>query len=294
MNKKVVFYKNKPFRLNDDGSLKLTKKGKKQYRHDIGYTISQVLEEKLGYKVRVSDNIDLCYNPDTVVVNWGRSIGYNNYGNMFNNPQAIRNAVNKIKAYKLLDIAKVKIPAFTEDKEEAFGWNVHEDIPVVCRTVINGKGGEGIVIWDADANNGEDIPEAPLYTQLFPKTHEARYHVFGDSVIQVVQKKKLTKAKIVENEFVFNPHIRNHANGWALVKNDIDDFCFDQRVQDEAIKAVAALGLTFGAVDMLLRVSGTTVIDFVVCEVNSAPGIEGSTIDKYTDAMVELIQRQQL
>jgi glutathione synthase/RimK-type ligase-like ATP-grasp enzyme len=64
-------------------------------------------------------------------------------------------------------------------------------------------------------------------------------------------------------------------------------FCHDkvkplsEAAKEASIRAVAALGLDFGGVDILVKKDGSCA----VLEVNSAPGIEGTTLDKYAEAI---------
>lgn len=57
-------------------------------------------------------------------------------------------------------------------------------------------------------------------------------------------------------------------------------------IETEAIKAVNALGLDFGAVDIVTEKN--TGIPYVL-EVNTAPGNEGTTTQKYVDSIIEYI-----
>jgi glutathione synthase/RimK-type ligase-like ATP-grasp enzyme len=54
--------------------------------------------------------------------------------------------------------------------------------------------------------------------------------------------------------------------------------------QETAVKAIIKLGLDFGAVDIIQTPDGHGW----VLEVNTAPAIEGSTVDAYADAFAEL------
>jgi glutathione synthase/RimK-type ligase-like ATP-grasp enzyme len=47
---------------------------------------------------------------------------------------------------------------------------------------------------------------------------------------------------------------------------------------------VSALGLDFGAVDVALRKDGVPV----VWEVNKAPGLEGGSLKKYAEKLIQL------
>lgn len=121
--------------------------------------------------------------------------------------------------------------------------------------------------------------DAPLYTQYVKKADEYRIHVFDGQVIDIQQKRKRQE---VPNEEV-DYQIRNLAGGWVFCRDNIDcpSVC-----STLAIDAVSALGLTFGAVDIgFNRNEGVGY----VYEVNTAPGLEGSTLDSYFEALVRYI-----
>ena len=77
--------------------------------------------------------------------------------------------------------------------------------------------------------------------------------------------------------------IRNAANGFVFARNAIDlpDDCAVQ-----AKKALAMTGLDFGAVDVIYN---ERLEQSFVLEVNTAPGLEGTTVDDYVAALGELV-----
>lgn len=213
------------------------------------------------------------------------SVGYNevviNYGNSIvpqwaqkvrwiNHPRLISQASNKITCLKVLDDKNVESIQWTENMDDAKDWARHGR--VFCRTIINGKKGNGIVV----ATNPDEVVPAPLYTLEYQKDREFRVHVFRNregwlEVIDYVQKKR---RQAFVNAGKINEDIRNHGRGWVFAHENIYD---SRRVRDVAIRAVAALGLDFAGVDILARVSGKKVDHAVVCEVNSAPGMSSPT-----------------
>jgi glutathione synthase/RimK-type ligase-like ATP-grasp enzyme len=117
--------------------------------------------------------------------------------------------------------------------------------------------------------------ECPLYTLDTKAKHEYRIHVFNGMIIDSQQKKKR------------NDHeggirgIRNHANGWVYAREGV---VFPIPVLEQSLRAVKALGLNFGAVDIGYNELENTAY---VYEVNSAPGLTGTTLDFYTNAFKE-------
>ena len=73
--------------------------------------------------------------------------------------------------------------------------------------------------------------------------------------------------------------VRNHENGWVYCRDDLD---VPASVFSDATSAVAALGLDFGAVDIIWNQNQARSY---VLEVNTAPGLEGTTLTKYVEAI---------
>jgi glutathione synthase/RimK-type ligase-like ATP-grasp enzyme len=71
--------------------------------------------------------------------------------------------------------------------------------------------------------------------------------------------------------------IRNAANGWVFAVNDVRFTSpeIEEKVRSYSVAAVKALGLDFGAVDIIVNKKGT---EAYVLEVNTAPGIESPTV----------------
>ena len=207
-----------------------------------------------------------------LVVNWGNSHEptWNNHVQWVNAPHHVALASNKLKSFKAFWENQVAIPEWTEDKTIAQEWTTEGD-RVYCRTLLNGCGGAGIVI----GTNTENVVDAPLYTKNVKAKYEYRIHVMNNKVIDIQQKKKR------EGFQGGISGIRNFVNGWVFCREEV---VAPEVVKDQALKAVQALGLDFGAVDVGYR----TIDDKAfVYEVNTAPGIEGSTLTNYVRAFKE-------
>lgn len=176
---------------------------------------------------------------------------------------------------KVFHNCQVNIPEWTTEPVVAAAWNK----PFFARTILNGHSGAGIVEHEA---NPHLVKEAPLYVQYKKKRHEYRVHFFKDghayTIIDVTQKKK---RKGFENA---NTKVRNHKNGWIYAREDIVEPA-DLRAQ--ALNAAWASRLDFGAVDLIWNEKENKCY---VLEVNSAPGLEGTTLQKYVNAFVKDIQ----
>lgn len=218
-----------------------------------------------------------------VIINWGKS-ERRFEGEYLNSPEAVTVASNKLLAARAFSEAEVPQPGWTTDREEAQGWL--EDGPVVERRLLRASAGRGIRVTSrvelgAQADEaGAEVPrigQAPLYTRYMKKADEYRVHVFRGRVLDIQQKRKRQE---VDNDDV-DYQIRNAHNGWVYCREDVD--C-PPTVTEAAVAAVEALGLDFGAADIGYNRHHDNPFVF---EVNTAPGLEGTTLDRYYYAFLE-------
>lgn len=212
------------------------------------------------------------------VINWGNSnkAAWDNYSRytLINYHTKVATAVNKLKTFQALQ-DKCNIPEWTTDWETAFNWWQEKKL-VVARHTLTGFGGDGIVLYTKDDDQFDEPRFAKLYVQYKKKKKEFRVHVFKGEVIDITQKKK---RKDFDGEV--NTKIRNYANGWVYCREDIE---MPKDLQEQATLAVASLGLDFGAVDAIYNEKENKTY---ILEINSAPGLEGSTIEAYKNAILK-------
>lgn len=237
----------------------------KIYSYNLGSGGAAGLSRELGI-VRVRDTGPKLGRIN-LLINWGSSTAPDRVGhahrvlNPFNN---VKTASNKLLSFeKFSENEEIHIPQWTTDPEVARTFGT-----VVCRTVLRGHSGNGIVLWEGDG----DLPRAPLYTQYVKKKHEFRVHVMNGEVIDVQQKRK-------RRDFDGEPNtkVRNHQNGWVYCRENLD---IPDDLSRQAILATGALGLDFGAVDLIYNERQNRSY---VLEVNTAPGLEGTTLENYVN-----------
>lgn len=198
---------------------------------------------------------------------------------ILNKPEAVEIAANKLLTFQKFSEHAVKCPEWTTSIDDANEWLDNGETVVERETVI-GKGGQGIIIVNRDPVEGKHddayLGKSPLYTKYFKKKQEFRVHVVRGKIISFAEKKKKVGEKA-------NYQIRNADNGWVFCHENV---ILPEVVKEESIKAVAALELDFGAVDIGYNVKKNEPCVF---EVNTAPGIEGSTIEHYKQAFEEVL-----
>lgn len=210
------------------------------------------------------------------IINWGSTERRFPNARYINDPEAVAHACDKRATLSLFTQTGVPCPDWTDSKAVASEWWDSGDV-VVARTLLRANSGRGVVLCSRES--GTRLPNAPLYTKYVKKADEYRVHVVAGRCIDVAQKRKRRE---VDNERV-NYQIRNACNGWVFCRDEVD--CPDS-VVDSAIAAVGSLGLDFGAADVgYNHHTGNPC----VYEVNTAPGVEGSTLDAYKDALLEML-----
>ena len=243
----------------------------KIYPYKSGSASAKALAEALGVK-RIRHEGPALY-VKSVILNWGSSKPKRKLaGQIVNSFPAVSVAGNKLETFKALS-GYVPLPDWTEERVDALWW-LDGGHSVVCRTVLTGHSGAGIKI----ASKEEDVVNAPLYTKYIKKKDEYRLHVFRDNVFFVQRK---ARKKDVPDDQV-NWQIRNHGNGFIFAHEGVD---VPAKVKDDAIMAVKQLGLDFGAVDVVRGTDGK----FYTLEVNTAPGLEGTTLQKYVEVFKEFV-----
>lgn len=206
------------------------------------------------------------FKPTDVIINWGNiNLAPRGSPRIINKIDAISIAKNKYKTLSLLKAKGIPCVEFTTSKSEALRW-VEDGNFIYARTTLDSSQGKGIVV----ISDTEDMINAPLYTKGI-KAHEYRVHVAFGKVIDLQKKKRRT-------DVASSDYIRNSANGWVFCREEVRA---PKELFEAAVKAVAAVGLDFGAVDILYREAENKV---AVLEINTAPGIENTSVQIYTKA----------
>ena len=225
-----------------------------------------------------------------IVINWGKST-YDDWlsrVNRLNHPALINSrtdvgiASNKLQTFEKFqwwNVGKLDTPEFLSFPEYtdciavARGW-VTEGSTIVSRSLLRGSEGRGMSVGKEALETIEGVP-CKLWVKYKLKSREYRVHVFRGEVIDIQQKKR-------ENGAEANEQIRSHANGWVFAREGILDNPEIPVIKAQALLAVQAIGLDFGAVDIIYSVKKNKCW---VLEVNTSPGLEGTTVQSYGDAI---------
>lgn len=231
------------------------------------------------------------------IINWGNS-RFNDtrvfgQARVLNAPEAIRRASMKTDAMAAMSAAGVPIVESTTDRSVAQGWMDSGSL-VYARTVLQGHSGEGIVMAHRNPSevNGvgnaftvqDTLPQARLYTKgIYQQRREFRIHVMNGTVTYVQQKKRADGA---QERPEYSNVVRNYHTGWIYASSDVRPSDAALRA---AIDAVSALGLDFGAVDVITRRDSVWVL-----EVNTAPGLQGTNLSTYAENFCRLYRGEEV
>ena len=178
----------------------------------------------------------------------------------------------KDKLFQYEWFAANEVPAlpFTTSGEQVSNW-LKEGKTVFARTLTRASEGKGIVVCEPDV---QSIPFAKVYTQYRKKKKEFRVHVYKDQVVHVLEKRK-------KKEFngEVNTKIRNTANGYVFCSDNVVE---PEGIRELALKAAKVTNSDFKGVDIGFN---EKLNELFVIEVNSAPGIQGTNVDRYIQAI---------
>ncbi len=237
--------------------------------YKLGSKSAKLLSKTTGWR-RVRSNGQFRNNYNHKIISWGCSTVPNfpvNY--IVNKPEAVRLAANKYLTLKALKDAGVPCLNYYTSVTAA-QMALEEGSIVFARQTITGRSGQGIKVMERP----EDMIEAKLYTEFFPKVREFRVHATSRKVFDFQAKLKRRNTEV--DEYVFS-----YDNGRVFCRQGIE---LPPAVEYAAVAAVAALGLDFGAVDVGIDSEGNVA----VFEVNTSPALEGTTLTSYVNILKEL------
>ena len=219
-------------------------------------TLATSLSTALGYKVRRTQ----VPNPYRDNLKYGQS-------------------VNKLYQYNWFKEQGLSALEFTTDKDQALTW-INDGLTVFGRKYLNSSCGKGIEVFEDGEGWGIPIcfSECKVFTKYKKKKREFRVHVFKDQVVSVTEKKR---KKGWDNER--DTKIRNLANGYVFCQQVSDE---PEGLRQLALSAAMVSPSDFRGVDIGYNEKSN---DLFVIEVNSAPGIQGSNLDKYTQTIINYV-----
>ena len=262
------------------------------------------LAEDLGLDGHSSRELPNLRNVDKLIC-WGcktnRNYSIPNRVRVLNHPNAIRLNRNKLKALeKMRDTDRNLVPEFktrlTDEDIRTKRW--------VGRTKYH-QGGKGFwLILNKDDYENAKAEGAQYFQEHVNIKNEYRLHIFRDEMIYAVRKVKHSdpaaswkaivkedlegKIDNVNNEDldrILNAAVKRITLPDRIIRSNKRGWKFSRitRVPEEliskAVLALRAIGLDFGAVDMVETLEGNC---FVI-EVNTGPGLKGTSYERWLE-----------
>lgn len=201
---------------------------------------------------------------DSMLLRWGNA-SLTEKHSIIQPAEGIARAGNKLVTLTLLKNADVLVPEFaTTCQNDGATW---------LGRSTHGAGGVDIAVYNTAL--GRPTGHHDFYTKFVPNTREYRIHVFAGEILGVMGKYLDFPEQAGEG------YVKNYAHGYRF-RTPNKELKPDRL--EAAKKAVAAVGLDFGAVDLLIGEDGRAY----VLEINSAPGLAPLTFSKYVAAIKAL------
>jgi glutathione synthase/RimK-type ligase-like ATP-grasp enzyme len=232
------------------------------------------LSEAIGAKRIKHEGSRYKHKPGDVIINWGCSEIVNPEvlkGRILNSPAQVTTASNKKFFFRDYPGNRGYLVPSTTAKEIADLWSL-QDFTVVARHKLTGHSGEGIEIVEP----GMLVPWAPLYTKYQKKTDEYRVHFVNGGMIKFARKGR----KLDVPDEVVNWKVRNLEGGFIYALAEFEEM--PESVLAACRDYAANTGLYFGAIDVIYHKPSNAAY---ILEVNTAPGLSGSTIEAYAEAL---------
>lgn len=242
---------------------------------------------------------------------------------VFNHPNNIRVNRNKFRAMEIMRDAGVNIAPFVAAEGAIAGLDAGTiQLPVIGRTNYHQGGANFFTcLTRTHVNNAinalnNNLKKKGYFQNYVDIESEFRLHIANGKVIYAQRKtqrdnlkeaytsdqmdkiKRMAEkkgAKVDDETLKFameyqggkiagaDSIIRSNTRGWKFSNVKLENV--NKGLADQAIAAVAALGLQFGAVDCALDTEGTPW----VIEVNTGPGLEGTAFKNYVAAFSDMI-----
>lgn len=191
-----------------------------------------------------------------------------------NQSDVVQRSVYKDRTFSHLRAHRVPIPEISYSYEQGLAW-IREGHIVIARNNLEGRDGQGITI----AQRAADLPTNCLYSKYFPVQEEYRVHVFQGVPFWCQIRHPIEDT---DNKYYTtrpNKFVRTSSHGWTLyVSNrDCPNVC-----KQVAVRAIQAVGLDFGAVDIGYGVDG----DVCVYETNTSPELSDRTCGAYVEVLL--------
>jgi len=204
---------------------------------------------------------------------------------VLNRPEAVAIACSKLRTFETIAAQlPSSVPWFTTDSDQAVLKAIIEDTPIVCRTIDRGHGGAGIVVKTPEEIQADgNLPRAAVYVKAIKKRREYRVHcaLQNGYIFRILDiQRKVRRAGVQDGGVngADRPFIWNHDNDFVFQREGVNHDSVPGGVITVANRAIISLGLDFAAIDIVVE---QRTGNCYVLEVNTSPGMEGTTLERY-------------
>lgn len=251
--------------------------------YETGENLANALQARMGATVSAGSASKVLprISRGDIVVRWGctKAPEYDGIASkVYNHAENISANSNKLNSLRSFGRVGLRVPRIYTNKREIARF------PVLGRDTHH-YGGKDIVIINGSntgRNNFDAIPDKDFYVEVIPSRAEYRVHVFLGRVIRITKKvfrgHTRDDVRVAERDI-----IRNDTFGWG--HQNVDEREVPDNIKDAAKRSMAAVGLDFGAADVLIDMQGNPY----VLEVNTAPRLGDTGIDLYVSEFMKLV-----
>jgi len=245
--------------------------------------ITKTTGRELANRLGIKSGSEAPGVPIDILIRWGSSVGVGKAPRIrtINRKEAVALAADKFASLETMRKAGVVVPKVLRLNELAHNTIAEVlkkglKLPVLARTAHHTRGRDILLCLQ-----NRDLRRAIRWGKQFlveyiPTDREYRVHVFGESIIRTSQKVLMSK-----DEYL--PYMRNDDHNHTF-RNPRQNLTNAQNTV--AINAVRALGLDFGAVDLIISDDGNAY----VLEVNTGPSLIDNGLDIYEEKFKEAME----
>lgn len=174
--------------------------------------------------------------------------------------------------------------------EETFKTRLHESLQEWKRMIIKHKhSSKGNGIWFVDSEetlnewlNSHHNYSDYVFEKYYTYSKEYRLHVDDNGCFY-------TCRKMLKNDAEVRWHRHESNSVWILEDNELFAKPANwQDIVDDCVRAIHAVGLDIGAVDVKVQTSSDNP-KYIILETNSAPALGEIGIEKYKEALINYI-----
>jgi hypothetical protein len=235
--------------------------------------IRDIIETKTGNRYPVFTSNQYVTNGDSILIRYANALDVGNsiLDTNYNSKEFIRLCGNKFNTSQFLIEHEIDCIGFNRGNPEFY--------PVFLRKVINGQGGNGIVICiDSEEFDRESENNNYYWSYYLNFTSEYRIHVTGNTIARIF--KKVLHPGEQEAEFP----IRNMERYDFSLRSDINAF---PKVTQLINKLATVFPNNFYALDIGIFEGRPIII-----EINSGPGLSENTAEYYANYLIRELNIQ--